>query len=80
MPPYGESMHDELALLVDAGLSTAEALRAATSTAAHAFSLDDRGAITPGLRADLVLVDGDPLTDIAAARRVLRVWCGGIEV
>ena len=79
-PPYGESMHDELALLVDAGLSTAEALRAATSTAAHAFSLDDRGAITPGLRADLVLVDGDPLTDIAAARRVLRVWCGGIEV
>ena len=80
LPPYGESMHDELALLVDAGLSTAEALRAATSTAAHAFSLDDRGAITPGLRADLVLVDGDPLTDIAAARRVLRVWCGGIEV
>ena len=80
MPPYGESMHDELALLVDAGLSTAEALRAATSTAAHAFSLDDRGAIPPGLRADLVLVDGDPLTDIAAARRVLRVWCGGIEV
>ena len=79
-PPYGESMHDELALLVDAGLSTAEALRAATSTAAHAFSLDDRGAITPGLRADLVLVDGDPLTDIAAARRVLRVGCGGIEV
>ncbi|MDN8622665.1 amidohydrolase family protein [Corynebacterium sanguinis] len=80
LPTYGESMHDELALLVDAGLSTAEALRAATSTAAHAFSLDDRGAITPGLRADLVLVDGDPLTDIAAARRVLRVWCGGIEV
>lgn len=79
-PAHGASMHDELALLVDSGLTAAEALRAGTSLAARAFSLEDRGAIAPGLRADLLLVDGDPVADISATRRVLRVWCAGEEV
>ena len=34
--------------------------------------------VEPGRRADLVLVDGDPLRDIAATRSLRRVWCGGI--
>jgi imidazolonepropionase-like amidohydrolase len=77
--PYGSSLHDELELLVDAGLSTVDALRAATSLPAHHFGLDDRGAITPGLRADLVLVDGNPLADITTTRSIRRVWCAGVE-
>ncbi|NJC73224.1 amidohydrolase family protein [Planosporangium thailandense] len=76
---FGDSLHHELELLVDAGLSTIDALRAATVLPAEHFGLTDRGVIAPGRRADLVLVDGDPLHDIRAVRSVSRVWCGGIE-
>lgn len=78
--PHGESLHRELALLVDAGLSTGAALRAATALPARHFRLRDRGAVEPGLRADLVLVDGDPLADIADIGRIRAVWCGGVPV
>jgi imidazolonepropionase-like amidohydrolase len=78
-PAFGASLHEELALLVDAGLSTAAALRAATSLPAKHFGLSDRGAVEPGLRADLVLVDGDPLADITATRAIRRVWLAGVE-
>ncbi len=76
---HGPSLHDELALLVDAGLTAAEAVDAATSRPATYFGLADRGTISIGKRADLVLIDGDPLADIRATRSVRRVWCGGIE-
>ena len=76
---FGDSLHRELELLVDAGLSTLDALRAATAAPAERFGLTDRGVIAPGRRADLVLVDGDPLHDIRATRSITRLWCGGIE-
>jgi imidazolonepropionase-like amidohydrolase len=79
-PPFGESLHHELELLVDAGLSTAEALDAATSLAADHFDLADRGRIRPGLRADLVLLDADPLTDISATRSIRGVWIAGQRI
>jgi len=79
-PPFGTSLHDELALLVDAGLTPAEALRAATSDAAAHFDLPDRGRIAPGMRADLVLLEADPATDISATRRIRGVWVGGERV
>jgi imidazolonepropionase-like amidohydrolase len=78
-PRHGESLHQELELLVDAGVSTLDALRAATSLPAHNFGLNDRGVIAPGRRADLILLDGDPLADIRATRNIKRVWCAGIE-
>lgn len=77
---HGESLHRELALLVEAGLTPLEALRSATVLPARHFGLPDRGAVEPGLRADLVLLDGDPLTDITATRRVARIWCAGVEI
>jgi imidazolonepropionase-like amidohydrolase len=77
--PHGESLHRELELLVDAGLSTLEALLAATELPARYFGLSDRGTIEPGKRADLVLIDGDPLADIRATRSIRRIWCGGVE-
>ncbi|WP_163509495.1 amidohydrolase family protein [Fodinicola acaciae] len=77
---HGESIHEELALLVEAGLTTVAALRAATELPARYFGLADRGRVAAGLRADLLLVDGDPLADITATRNVVRVWCGGVEV
>ena len=74
---HGDSLHHELELLVDAGLSRLDALRAATVLPARYFGLGDRGAIEPGRRADLVLLDEDPLQDIRATRSIRRVWCGG---
>jgi len=78
--PHGESLHRELELLVDAGLSTLDVLLAATARPAMYFGLPDRGTIEPGKRADLVLIDGDPLADIRATRAISRIWCGGVEV
>ena len=75
---HGVSMHGELALLVEAGLSPIEALRAATSAPAEAFGLDDRGRIAKGMRADLLLVEGDPTEDIDATRRIAGVWQAGV--
>ena len=79
-PAFGESLHDELALLVAAGLSPAEALDAATSVPADQFRLADRGRVAEGLRADLVLLGADPLADIAATRDIRGVWIAGVQV
>ncbi|WP_199441378.1 amidohydrolase family protein [Umezawaea beigongshangensis] len=75
---HGSSAHEELALLVHAGLSPSEALSAATSRAAAVFGLDDRGVIAPGKRADLLLVARDPARDITATRDVVGVWKRGV--
>lgn len=77
-PVQGESLHGELKLLVDAGLSPVEALRSATSTTATLFRLDDRGHVQEGFRADLLLVKGDPTVDITASRNIDQVWIAGI--
>lgn len=74
---YGLSMHRELDLLVKAGLTSVQALTAATAAPAKAFRLSDRGRIAKGLKADLLLVEGDPTTDIAAAHAIVEVWKDG---
>ncbi len=73
----GVSLHAELALLVEAGLTPLEALASATQLPAGAFGLNDRGSIRAGLRADVVLVNGDPTTEIKATRDIAAVWRGG---
>ncbi|MEV7043568.1 amidohydrolase family protein [Amycolatopsis sp. NPDC051061] len=73
----GASLHQELALLVEAGLSETDALRAATDLPARYFGFPDRGAVREGLRADLVLVDGDPTRDITTTGKIRRVWAAG---
>ncbi len=77
---HGASIHGELELLVHAGLSATDALRAATALPAKHFGLLDRGRIAAGLRADLLLVDGDPTTDIRASRRLSMIWKNGVAV
>jgi imidazolonepropionase-like amidohydrolase len=77
---HGATLHEELALLVAAGLSPSEALSAATALPAQRFALGDRGRIAPGLRADLLLVDGDPTQDVTATRAIDTIWKNGYVV
>jgi imidazolonepropionase-like amidohydrolase len=81
-PQHGESEHHEFDLLADAGLSAIEILNGATALTADTFArqLHDRGVIEPGKRADLLLVGGDPTTDITAARDVCGVWIAGERI
>ena len=76
--PDGASLHRELELLVEAGLSPLEAIVAATSRPAAFLGLtEELGTVEAGKRADLVLLDGDPLADIANTRRIAAVVVGG---
>ncbi|PGH18988.1 hypothetical protein AJ79_00021 [Helicocarpus griseus UAMH5409] len=79
-PPFGKSLHDELELLVAAGVSPTAAIRAATDIAASAFHLDDRGVIRDGYRADLVLLAADPTADIRNSRLIEKVWIDGLKI
>jgi imidazolonepropionase-like amidohydrolase len=77
---FGASLHRELELLVRAGVEPARALAAATSAPARLFALDDRGRVAVGLRADLLLVTGDPLDDITQTRGIAQIWRGGVAI
>jgi imidazolonepropionase-like amidohydrolase len=69
----------ELELMVEYGMKPAEALKAATSDAAHVLHMGDRlGTIKPGMLADLIAVEGDPTASIGALRKVKLAMKGGV--
>jgi imidazolonepropionase-like amidohydrolase len=74
--PHGRNWL-EMEAMERAGMGAPQVMIAATSGNAHIFHLWDRGAIKPGLLADLVAVDGDPTHDVAAVERVRFVMKGG---
>lgn len=74
----GDSLHDELALLVRAGLSPYDALRAATRTPSEIFPrFGDLGVVAPGRAANLVLTTSNPLVDVGTLRRPHAVIVSG---
>jgi len=75
---HGPSLHLEFALMAAAGLTPAQILTSATRNGARLFGRDDIGGIAPGMQADLVLLDGDPLADILNTRRIHAVMRGGV--
>lgn len=77
---HGASVHRELELLVRAGMSPWQALAAATSAPARRFGLTDRGRIAPGMRADLLVVRGDPGAAITSTRDIVAVYRAGRQV
>jgi imidazolonepropionase-like amidohydrolase len=79
----GPGLHRELQLLAAAGLTPAEALRAATLDPARFLTQSDDpdfGAVEVGNRADLLLVDGNPTVDLAAVSRIRDVILGGVRL
>jgi hypothetical protein len=77
----GASLHRELELLVEAGLPPAAVLRMATQGNATALrAADDLGTLAPGKKADLVVLDADPLEDIRNTRRIRLVVQNGAVV
>jgi len=81
--PYcvsGFSLHEELALMVEAGVTPLGALQAATRNAAIFIKATDRyGSVTPGKKADLVLLDADPLQDIHNTTKISKLFLAGKE-
>lgn len=76
---HGRNAEEFIYRVRDAKQPPMDAIVSATSRAAEALRFQDRiGAIAPGLEADIIAVDGDPLTDITAVRRVVFVMKGGV--
>jgi imidazolonepropionase-like amidohydrolase len=76
----GFAEHRELELMTQAGFTPAQALTVATAEAARLQRFEDRGRIAAGLRADLLVLDADPLQDILNTRRLHAVWQAGQQV
>ena len=77
--PPGFSLHQELEMLVESGLSPAAALAAATINNARALNQQDRlGTVAPGKLADLVILNADPTLDIRNTRQIDAVVRGGL--
>lgn len=78
--PHGTNLR-ELELMAEHGFTPAQALVAATSSAAELMGLrDELGTIEPGKRADLVIVDGDPFAFATLKDRIAQVWKDGARV
>jgi imidazolonepropionase-like amidohydrolase len=74
----GYGLHRELELYVQAGMTPLQAIQSATIVSARAMNLDrDSGTVEPGKRADLILVDGNPIANISDIRKVSRVVANG---
>jgi len=76
----GFSVHQEMELMAGAGVPPLSVIRAATSAAADALGRPELGRVGAGAVADLVLVSGDPASDITAMRRIRKVVKGGAVV
>src|SRR5258707_13356431 len=74
----GFSLDREIELYVQAGFTPMEAIQAATLVPARAMGMErDSGTVEPGKRADVILVDGNPLENISDIRKVSVVFAGG---
>jgi imidazolonepropionase-like amidohydrolase len=78
--PFGYAEQRELELMVQAGMSPSQVIVSATSRAAEYLGLKDAGALAVGKRADLLVLDANPLDDIRNTRRIAKLYIAGAEV
>lgn len=74
---HGTTVHKEMKLLVEAGLTPTEVLQGATTKTAEAFGIDGVGKIVPGMKATMVLVKGRPDSNITDTSKILQIWVDG---
>src|SRR6267143_4520157 len=78
--PFGFAEQKELKMMAEAGMTPAQVIVAATGRSAEFLGLKDRGVIAPGRRADLLVLDANPLDDIRNPRRISAMYLAGKEV
>ena len=81
-PPraQGFSEHLEMQLMVSAGLTPMQAITVATRNAAQAMKLSDQGTLSPGMRADFIVLNSNPAEDIRATQSIHAIWKKGKKV
>jgi len=77
---FGYAEQKELELMVEAGMTPAQVIVAATSRPAEFLGLPDRGSLKPGKRADFLVLDANPLDDIRNTRRIAGMYLAGAEI
>jgi imidazolonepropionase-like amidohydrolase len=77
---FGHAEQKELRLMAEAGMTPSQVIVAATSRSAEFLGLTDRGILAPGKRADLLVLDANPLDDIRNTRRIAKLYIAGNEV
>jgi imidazolonepropionase-like amidohydrolase len=77
---FGYAEQKEMGLMVEAGMTPMQVIVSATSRAAEFLKLADRGTLAPGKRADLLVLDANPLDDIRNTRRIAKLYLAGAEV
>lgn len=78
--PYGTSLHREMKLLVQAGMTPIQVLESATSKIAEVFKIEALGTIEEGKSAVLLLVDGRPDKNIADTKNIKQIWIDGKSI
>jgi imidazolonepropionase-like amidohydrolase len=78
--PFGFAEQKELQFMAEAGMTPSQVIVAATSRSAAFLGLQDRGVIAPDKRADLLVLDANPLDDIRNTRRIAALYIAGKEV
>ena len=76
----GFSEHLELQLMVDAGLSPLEAITVATRNGCKAMDISDQGSLLPGMRANFIVLNSNPVKDIKSTRSIHSIWKNGIQM
>ncbi len=77
---HGISMHGELELLNQAGLTPTQTIQSASLLPAQKFSLGNRGSLTVGAKADFLLLSADPRKDIKNTRKLIGIWKNGYQI
>lgn len=77
---HGMSLHDELVIMVEAGMTPTQAIHSATGAVSDMFKLSNVGKLLPGFHADMILLSEDPREDIKHTQTIMRIWLSGIDI
>ncbi len=75
---HGLSLHGELVLMVEAGLTPLQAIHRATGAVSDNFSIGKRGTLKPGALASMVLIEGNPFKHIELTQNISHIWKNGL--